>query len=196
MPALPPLARLPLLLLGLFALLTGVLSGLARLAVEVPAWATMQAASHGTFMVRAFLGTVISLERAVALGRLWPYLAPLGAGLGGLALAIGLPMAWAQGFCTASATLLVAGSVRVWRLQPAHHTATLALGAGVWLLGNLVWLVGGAPSLATPWWMAFLVLTIAGERLELTRLLPTPPGARTGFTLLTAALLAGLVVSL
>lgn len=196
LPPLPPLARLPLLLLGLLALLTGVLSGLARLAVEVPAWAATQAASHGSFMVTAFLGTVISLERAVALGRFWPYLAPLGAGLGGLALWSGLPLPLAQSLFVAAAVLLVAGSVQVWRLQPAPHTVTLALGAAAWLLGNLVWLLSAVPPLATPWWMAFLVLTIAGERLELTRLLPTPPGARTGFTVLTAALLAGLALSL
>jgi len=195
MKPLPPLARLPLLLLGMLALVTGVLAGLARLAVEVPAWAATQAAGHGAFMVTAFLGTVISLERAVALARFWPYLAPLGAGLGGLALWAGLSLPLAQSLFVAAAALLVAGSVLVWRLQPAPHTATLALGAAAWLIGNLVWLLGGATALATPWWMAFLVLTIAGERLELTRLLPTPPRAHTGFTLLTGLLLAGLTAA-
>lgn len=193
---LPPLARLPLLALGLLALVTGVLAGLARLAVDVPAWAAVQAGSHGTFMVTAFLGTVISLERAVALARFWPYLAPLGAGLGGVALWFGLPLVAAQGLFVMAALLLVAGSVRVWRMQPAPHTATLALGAGTWLIGSLVWLIGGVLPLATPWWMAFLVLTIAGERLELTRLLPTPPGARAAFALLTGLLLVALAASL
>jgi hypothetical protein len=196
MKPLPPLARVPLLLLGMLALVTGVLAGLARLAVDVPVWAATQAASHGALMVTAFLGTVISLERAVALARFWPYLAPLGAGLGGLALWFGLPLPLAQGLFVAAALLLVAGSVLVWRQQPAPHTATLAWGAAAWLVGNLVWLLVGAPALATPWWMAFLVLTIAGERLELTRLLPTPPSARTGFALLAGLLLAGLALSL
>jgi hypothetical protein len=195
MQALPPLARLPLLFLGLLALVVGVVAGLARLAVDVPAWAATQAVAHGAFMVTAFLGTVISLERAVALARFWPYLAPLGAGLGGLALALGLPLLWAQALFTAAAILLLAGSVLVWRLQPLPHTATLALGAAAWLSGNLVWLLSGAMVLATPWWMAFLVLTIAGERLELTRLLPTPPRARALFTVLIALQLAGLIVS-
>jgi hypothetical protein len=36
------------------------------------------------------------------------------------------------------------------------------------------WLAGGELHRAVPWWLAFLVLTIAGERLELTRFLPTP----------------------
>ena len=195
MKPLPPLARLPLLFLGLLALLTGVLAGLARLAVEVPLWAASQAGSHGAFMVTAFLGTVISLERAVALARLWPYFAPLGAGLGGLALWLGLPLALAQGLFIGAAGLLLAGSTLVWRQQPAPHTATLALGAAAWLVGNLVWWLGGGPALTTPWWMSFLVLTIAGERLELTRLLPTPARARRVFTLLTGLLLAGLTAA-
>ena len=44
-------------------------------------------------MIAAFFGTVISLERAVAVGFNWAYLAPLTAGLGGIALLAGLPVA-------------------------------------------------------------------------------------------------------
>jgi hypothetical protein len=51
----------------------------------VPALAQGQAGGHGALMVAAFFSTVISLERAVALRRLWPYVGPLSAGLGGLA---------------------------------------------------------------------------------------------------------------
>lgn len=91
-----PIARLPLLLLGMIALVVGVLAGLARLAVAVPDKAAAQAGNHGALMVAAFLGTVISLERAVALFRGWPYLAPLGAALGGLALLFGAPLGAGQ----------------------------------------------------------------------------------------------------
>ena len=74
----PPRWRLPLLVLGFVSLAAGVAGGLARLsAFEVPASAI---ALHGPLMVSAFFGTVISLERAAALGRLWPYAAPLCAG--------------------------------------------------------------------------------------------------------------------
>jgi len=41
---------------------------------------------HGALMASAFFGTLISLERAVALGRLWAYAAPLACGAGGVAL--------------------------------------------------------------------------------------------------------------
>ncbi len=44
-----------------------------------------------------------------------------------------------------------------------------------------------------PWWLAFLVLTIAGERLELSRLLPPSPTATRVFALLLVVIVAGLV---
>ena len=84
--------RLPLLALGLLSLLGGVLAGLARLAWDVPAMAQAAAGWHGVLMIAAFFGTVISLERAVALGIGWAYLAPAAAGLGGLMLLIDAPV--------------------------------------------------------------------------------------------------------
>lgn len=66
----------------------------------------------------------------------------------------------------------------------------LALGALCWLIGNLAW-TGISLIAAVPWWLAFLVLTIAGERLELTRFLPTPLAAQCVFgATFSAALLA------
>jgi hypothetical protein len=192
----PPVARLPLLFLGMLALVAGVLAGLARLAVAVPEAAAAQAGAHGALMIAAFLGTVISLERAVALasaGRHWPYLAPLCAGLGGVALLAGLSVPLAQALFVAAGLVLAIGSGLLWLGQRAVHLATLALGALCWLAGNLVWAVGGALPAAVPWWMAFLVLTIAGERLELTRFLPPSASARRLFVAIVAALLVALV---
>jgi len=44
-----------------------------------------------------------------------------------------------------------------------------------------------------PWWLAFLVLTIAGERLELSRYLPPSPLATRMFALLLGLIVAGLL---
>ncbi|HET6720831.1 MAG TPA: hypothetical protein VFH22_14350 [Rhodocyclaceae bacterium] len=192
----PPLARLPMLLLAMLALVVGVLAGLARLAVEVPAFAAGQAGGHGALMIAAFLGTVISLERAVALARGWPYLAPLCAGLGGLALLSGLPLVAAQQLFIAAGLVLTAGSLLIVRQQPALHTGTLALGALCWLVGSLAWAISGAIGPAVPWWMAFLVLTIAGERLELTRFLPTSAAARKTFVSIVGLAGCGLTAGL
>ncbi|MBV2234180.1 MAG: hypothetical protein KUL75_01425 [Sterolibacterium sp.] len=192
---LPPAARLPLLALGVIALIVGILAGLARLAVRVPDAAASQAGVHGALMIAAFLGTVISLERAVALMRNWAYLAPLGAGLGGLALLAGLPIALAQWlFCLAGATLTF-GSALLFFRQPALYLATLALGALSWLIGNLAWWLSDHIFIAIPWWMAFLILTIAGERLELTRFLPTTLTVQRIFAAIVAFMLLGLLLT-
>lgn len=192
---LPPILRLPLLILGMVALVAGVLSGLARLGIEVPAVAGAQAVSHGALMISGFFGTVISLERAVALRLGWPYLGPLGAGLGGVALLAGLPAPWPHMAMTAGALILALASGRVWRQQPARFTLTLALGATCWLAGNLAWLFTGDLLAAVPLWLAFLVLTIAGERLELTRFLPPRPQADRSFLLLLGLLLTAAILA-
>ena len=84
-------ARLPLMALGMAALLGALWGGLLRLGWELPALPSPVAAYHGPLMVAGFLGTVIGLERAVALGRPWAYTAPLCTGLGAIALIAGAP---------------------------------------------------------------------------------------------------------
>jgi hypothetical protein len=191
-----PRARLPLLVLGVLSLAAGVLGGLARLAFEVPAVAADQAGVHGALMISAFFGTVISLERAVALGRRWAYLAPAGAGAGGLALLGGLPGAVPHAFFVGAAAILVAASAVVMRRHAALFTATLMVAALCWLAGNLAWAAGHGLDAAVPWWLAFLVLTIAGERLELTRLLPAKPAAAPLFVAIAGLILLGAAAAL
>ena len=87
--------RLPLLLLGIIALLAGVWAGLVRAGWHWSMWQPQLAAAHGPLMVSGFLGSVIGLERTVALNLLlkptvWQrrllLLGPLSAGAGGLLL--------------------------------------------------------------------------------------------------------------
>ncbi|CAI09701.1 conserved hypothetical protein [Aromatoleum aromaticum EbN1] len=191
-----PPARLPLLVLGMLSLVGGVLAGLSRLALDMPVFAATQAGLHGALMIAAFFGTVISLERAVALARMWAYLAPACAGAGGLALLAGAPTLLAQVFFVAAALILVLGSVQVMRRQTVLFTVVLAVGALCWLVGNLAWLIENNVQAAVPWWLGFLVLTIAGERLELTRFLPSRPAAAPLFSVAVAVVLGGAATSL
>jgi hypothetical protein len=180
-----PKLRFPLLVLGFVSLAFGVAGGLARLsALEVPGTAI---ALHGPLMVSAFFGTVISLERAVAIDRPWAYAAPLAAGLAGVFLVAGL---LAPGFAlmVLAAAVFVAASIVVMRRQPSLETATLLAGAAAWLAGNVMLLEAQA---AVPWWIAFFALTIGGERLELSRYLKRAPGVRRAL----AALVGLLVLS-
>ena len=189
----PPL-RVPLLLLAFASLFVGIDAGLARLGWSSPGAGL--AAMHGPLMVSGFFGTVISLERAVALGRRWAYLAPLTSGLGALAAMFAAPPAVAPLLCTAGSALMLAASWVIALRQRELFTLTLALGAACWTVGNLLWLGGHPGYELVRWWIAFLVMTIAGERLELSRLLPPSPTAKKVFALLLAGLLLGVTVSL
>lgn len=159
--------RLAYLLLAAVALVTGVAGGLARLGIVPP---TSAAAFHGALMVSGFLGTVISLERAVALGMRLAYAAPLAAGLGTLAMLAGFFEPGAALWIAAPLALFGA-SVAIVLRQRELHTVLLAVAPLAWLAGSILFLRHRADA-APAWWFAFLVITIAAERLEMTRLRP------------------------
>jgi hypothetical protein len=94
---------------------------------------------------------------------------------------------------TAGSLGLLAASWRVWGRQPATHTLTLALGALAWTAGNMMWLAGLDVPAVVPLWIAFLVLTIAGERLELSRFMPPSPAARRAFSVIVTVLLIAML---
>jgi hypothetical protein len=76
-----PRTRLLLFIAALVCLLAGLWGGLLLLGLRVPTLLATTAEEHGVLMALGFLGTVISLERAVALGRPWAFAAPALAGL-------------------------------------------------------------------------------------------------------------------
>jgi hypothetical protein len=172
------------LALGFVSLAFGVAGGLARLtpALVAPGSAI---ALHGALMVSAFFGTVISLERALAVGRIWAYAAPLLAGIGGVLLVFGEAHAGFLCMLLAAALLAAASSAPLAR-QRSLEMAIHAGGAAAWLAGNAS-VFFGAP--AVPWWIAFFALTIGGERLELSRYLRRAPFVKGSFIALMAALL-------
>lgn len=192
-PQLAPVQRLPLLVLGFIALFAGTGAGLARLGWPLPGAVAAQIAWHGPLMICGFFGTVIALERAVAIARLWAYAGPLAAGLGTLALLGGLVRA-APWLSAGAAAILASACVAIVRRQPALFTVTLALGALAWLVGCVAWAAGAALPEVLPWWLAFLVLTIAGERLELSRLRPPSRSAVRVFAALLVLCVAALAL--
>ena len=185
---LPPLARAPLLAVGFVALALGIEGGLARLGMSAAPPSAI--AWHGALMASGFFGTLISLERAVALARLWAYAAPLASGLGGLLLLGGGRVDAAFALLVLGAAIFAAASAAVFLKQRALHTGVLALGAASLLVANLTLASGAALDAVALGWMAFFALTIGGERLELSRLRRPPPGARAAFSAIAALLFA------
>ncbi len=192
---LPVPFRFPMLVLGFASLLIGLAAGLARLGLDMPEFAVRLIPLHGPLMVCCFFGTLISLERAVAVGQRWAYAAPLFGAIGAVLLLAGFVQAGAFGLTLASLGLTLT-SWSVWRRQRAVFTATLLLGAISWLLGNLLWVAGWPVAQAVPWWAGFLVITIAGERLELSRMLPPSANAQRLFVGLLLLWVGAMVVSI
>lgn len=189
----PALHRLPFVALGMVALLGGAYAGALRLGWGEALPRPTFVAEHGGLMICGFLGTLIGIERAVALGRSWAYLGPGLTAFTALALLLGLPEAAPRIAALAGGASLFAVSVLIFRRQPEPFNAVMAGGALCWLVGNGLWLAERPPFESAPWWVAFLVLTIGGERLELSRLVRRGPEALWLFGGLLATLAAGLL---
>jgi hypothetical protein len=188
------------LLIALVAasLVSGIAGGLLRVGVRLapaPAdWLGRAALAHAALMVCGFLGTVIGIERAVAVKRRGAFVAPLASGLGGGALLLGHET-FAAGLLVGAALVFFAVSGLVVQRQRAAHTVLLLVAALAWLVGNLLFAVD-APSVAVlPWWFNFLVMTIAAERLEMTRLMRRRPAAQAALYGVLAAMLTGAAAS-
>lgn len=185
----------PLMAIAVAILLAALWSGLVHLGMPLPQGGQSLHSGHGPMMVLGFLGTLISLERAVSLGAVWGYLAPAAAGLGGLSVIVGAPDGISPALVTLGGVVLVAIFVALHRLQASLHNVVLAAGAVCWVVAGVLWLVGWAVPLFVPWMVGFLVLTITGERLELSRLTGSSPLSKASFTAAAGVFAVGLVVS-
>jgi len=185
-----------LVALGGVALLSGLNAGLVRLDVWAPVASQRAGDVHGLVMVLGFLGTLISLERAQALGRSWAYLAPALYGAGALALLSPAPVRLGQLLQVEAGAVFVVVYLSLWRRAPRPLVGVQVLSAILALGGALVALLLDIPS-ALAWLIGFVVLTIAAERAELAHLVMGPRADRALLTLstaLTVAILAALVV--
>ncbi len=166
-------------------------TGLARAGIE---HRFVAADLHGIQMVIGFLGTLIALERAVALGSRWGYAAPTLSVAGVLAL----PFTRLAGglLLTAAGGVVVATTLEPWRRGSREaHVVIMATGALAWVTAMVLWLTGAGPIRITPLLAAFLVLTIVGERLELSRLSLPSPESRRRFHLAVAVFTAGVAIA-
>ncbi len=173
--AVPRLRLLPLLGGGI-ALLLGIYTGLARGGVE---HRFVAADLHAVLMVLGFLGTLIALERAVALGDRWAYAAPVASATAVVVLPVARTVG---GFLLVVAGLVTTATyLSLLRRQVHLHLVVMAIGALAWVAAAMLWLGGAGPVRITPLLAAFLVLTIVGERLELSRLTLPGPASRRRF---------------
>ena len=184
--------RLPFLLPAGLALLLGIDAGLRLLGAPALPLSQRLPVVHGPLLVLGLVGTLVALERAVALRRPGGYAAPALLGVGGLLLVTPVPLRVGQFLLVAGAAALTAVYVGLWRRQRDDAVLVQALGAVLATGGALLWLGSVPVSRLLPWLAGFVVLTIAGERLELARLqlLSSRGAAALGLTAAAVAVFA------
>ncbi|MCX7689590.1 hypothetical protein [Thermoflexus sp.] len=187
--------RFPLMLIGILALLVGLWAGWIRMGWAFPRPNPAWPGAHGALMISGFLGTLITLERAIV-GPRWVWGAPILAALGSLTLLLMPPTNGSAVLFLGSALVLAALFVHAARRRMDPAILVLGFGAMAWGIGQLIWLGSDSLAKATPWWTAFLVLTIVGERLELARVIPRGRGMIGSFWAGVGLVLFGLILSL
>lgn len=155
-----------LMIVGLLAaLLAGLLGGLSRLLFLAPV-ADVLKLYHGPILCALVFPGLIGLERAVAIGARWAWLAPI------LAL-LGLAVAFSQSLMVPEilmsvALLLLAQQLFLWRRSPGIDGEVGSLAALLLIVSNWTWIRGGDYFASAYGWASFLILLIAAERLELS----------------------------
>jgi hypothetical protein len=190
------LVRLAFAASVLVLLAAGLSGGLVRAGVPMPraAWMPPAVTAHAFLMVCAFMGTLIGLERAVAVKSAPAFVGPFASAAAGLAMLAGASHAAAWTMVAASAAFVVVNANIVKR-QRAAHTVLLLIAAVAWAAGCMLFAAVPASAAVVPLWFGFLVLTIAAERLEMTRLMRRRRGAAASFHAIVAAMLAGALLS-
>lgn len=181
--------RLGVLALGGACLLAGLDAALILLGVWAPVPAGHLPDVHGMVMVLGFMGTLIALERAQALGAAWAMLAPAVLGAGGIALVAGLPATMGQLLLLEGCLLFLGVYLALWRRAPLALVGVQLLGVVLATAAAALWLVVDVAAII-PLLAGFLVLTIAAERAELAQLVMGRRAVPTLVTLAVAVALA------
>lgn len=190
-----PSLRLVWMLPAGLSLLAGLDAALLLVGLPAPVTTSRLPETHGMLLVVGFIGTLIALERATALKRWYGYLAPALLGIGGILLVTDpVPLAVAKAVLVAGATAFTAVYIPLWlrRYDPGLLVQLLATGFA--LAATVLWLGGVDFARLLPWLLAFIVLTIAAERVELAITLGPRAGGRllVHAWLVAVALLIGL----
>ena len=180
-----------LLACGVVAFAVGLWTGFARLGVGLTGAARQFVEFHGALMICGFFGTLISVERAVAFNRPLAYLIPVCAATGVVALLAKATTFAGAAFLMASLGLAAASLFNMRQLRSVLLAGIPSIAALCWGLGTLLWLANRPVAESAGWWLAFLVLTVAAERLELSRVTAPQPIAKTFFVAIVIVILTG-----
>lgn len=175
----------------LISLIIGILAGLFRMGWIIPVGDV--AGEHGALMTGSFLGTLICLERIVALKKKWLYLIPIISGLSVIFFYVGLQQI-AFIMLTVGSLGLIYIYIDLIKRFGEYYFYIMMLGAMGWAVGNIIMIVVPFYPQAAPWWIVFILLTVFGERLELSKFLPKSKMKRNSMVLAISVFMIGIVL--
>jgi hypothetical protein len=191
-----PAFRMLFLLPAGAALLVGLNAGLQLLGADAPVKLDRFPEIHGMLMALSFVGTVIALERTVALGKAAGYASPALLGISGLLMISPLPLWIGKVVLLAGTIAMVLVYLPLWRRQ-RDNVVLIQIMGGVTAVGAAaLWLRIPSVSVLLPFLISFVVLTIAGERLELARIGISSPRAEPILTILAFTMTAATAATL
>lgn len=129
------------------------------------------------------------------MGHRWAYIAPASTGLGALMLIVGYPAVSGALLMSLGSLMLFIIFIAIIRLQTSIFTIAMGTGTLLWLIGNCLWLSGSPGKNIVFLWAGFLVLMIAGERLEIARIIRFSKTVKIAFVGAIGIYLLGLMVS-
>ena len=183
--------RFVFVLLAIISLLAGMWTGLTRLGLDI--LHLNATAHHGAIMVGGFLGTLISLEKAIPLQKKIYLVIPV--------ISASSIVFFITGHFTYSLLVLILASIGLCIIYAAYlirqYDLTLLLmflGALFWMIGNILLLTRNFYPLSFPWWMAFLLFTIVAERLELSKFLPVTKANKNVLLIFLGIFLLGILL--
>lgn len=174
-------------------LLSGLYAGLVRIGFLSDIPLHIPGGLHGPLMINAFLGTLISLERAAALEKKWTLSGPFLLAVSVLFMLF-VNLEFGAWLFTAGSLAVAATLFYICYIQPKIYHFIMALGGLSLFTGNLLFVLGAPVYEIVIWWMGFPVLTIFGERLELNRIMRPPKKAQWAFVGFVSVWILGTVI--
>ncbi len=124
---------------------------------------------HGPLIVGGFVAAAISIQRAATSGVRWILLVSLASIAGAVALLFPASKLAGEISLLFSAILLSLFMLYLFIQDPQRHNLLMTLGALSWFVSNLFFLFNMPLRNVVPFWMAFVLFAMSGERMELSR---------------------------
>ena len=122
----------------LISLVVGILSGLFRMGWSIPMGEI--AGEHGALMTGSFLGTLICLERIVALKKKWLYVVPVISGTSLVFFYLGEPKI-AMSMLTIGSLGLIYIYIDLIKRFGEYYFYVMMIGAIGWAVGNIIMII-------------------------------------------------------